>query len=234
MLRKVSTIIASLAFVSAAVPAFSAVSGTLNITGDVQFGATTADFIPVAGGAGEARLGTVETGSFAGLVNTTAQIKDLNLVATPAGSAISVPSFLTLAGNPNIRLDLTFIEPGVFSSADLASPPAAGQTATPPADVLGPGPSPLNLINIGPSSSLVGFAARGVATDLLTGETSPFTASLSTQFPNMPYQQLVAIAASGGTVSASYSATIVVVPEPASIGLMLGAAGLVAVRRRRA
>lgn len=219
--------------VALASPAFAVVSGTLNITGDVTFGATSADFLPAAGGSGQFRLGSIETGSFAPLANTTGQIKDLDLTATPAGTAFSLLSFATFDANPNIRLDLTFIEPGVFSSALIAAPPAAGQTATPPADVLGPGPSPLNLINIGASSSVVAFAARGVATDILTGETSPFVASLSTQFPDMPYQQLVAIAAAGGTVSGSYSATISVVPEPAAIGLLVGAVGMAALRRRR-
>jgi hypothetical protein len=213
-------------------PSQADVVGTLNIAGDVRFTANAADFLPQAGTTGQFRTTAFQTGDFAGLGNTTGQIQDLDLAGLAVGSPISVVPFLRLDADPNVRLDLTFIEPGAYSAADIASPPAAGQTATPPPGLLAPGPSAVNLTNITADSSVVAVAARGVAVDLATGEATPFVASLSAQFPDMSYQELLAIVAQGGSVTSSFSATFIVVPEPAGLAL-LGLGGLALIGRRR-
>ena len=113
------------------------ITGTVNISGSVAVGGTFIDFQPpvappLSSGA-FAVSNAGNTGSFAGLSNSTGTILDLNdMVQTPGVPFPPLTGFMTFAAAPNIRLDLTSIDVGSFTSTDCFAAPAAGQTCTPP------------------------------------------------------------------------------------------------------
>jgi hypothetical protein len=190
------------------------VFGTLEV-GDSSLatGATTFDFLPAGGGTGTFNVGGSSTGTFAPLAGTTGLSKDLNLLAgQPVNNPFLLANFLTFAAAPPVRLDLNFIHAGVFGSASCGAAPAPGQTCTPsfaalvsPANPLGL--SPLNLMNT-QTGSMASLSLAGVAVNVTPPSTaaSPFAGSVTTQF-GVPYQSVLATLASGGALSASYSAT---------------------------
>jgi hypothetical protein len=208
------------------------ITGTFNITGGVTVSidpvlGTVIDFIPTGTGSGDISvldLPDSPTESFAGLGNTTGDIMDLNETDHPAGVPLGASGvgFITFDAAPNIRLDLTSLVPGDFTPALCAAPPVAGQTCTPAAP-LG-GASLFELINTSSSSSIAGFEVIGTATNLDTGEISFFTGSFSATFNDIPYQTLLSNILSGVPVTTGYDAEFnVVIPEPSTINLMLGA-----------
>ena len=181
------------------------------------------------------------TGDFAGL--NSGYIHNLSQGTTPAGGGFTLPNFIVFPTAPNIALDLNMIFLGVDSPAGcLASPAAPGQTCTPQnaafvsaADPLGL--SPLNLQNLNGGGSSASFAVAGVTRNIATGETSNFNGTFTAQF-TVPYQNLLATVAAGGTITNTYSATFSVtaapVPEPGSMFMMLGGllvAGSVGLRK---
>lgn len=223
-------------FVGSAVAA--PITGTVNISGSLTDTGTMLDFTPPVGPPNGSfvvsNLGN--TGTFATLSNTAGLIMDLNVGTEPVGTPIDVPGFITFAASPTTRLDLTFIQPGDFSSAQCGAAPAPGQTCTPPPGFGGaPGPNAIDLTNTQTGSAAL-IALNGNAVNTATGETSTWVGTLSAQF-TVPYQTLLGEIAAGTPVSTSYSATFTTtaaVPEPVpSILVGSGLVGLFALRRLR-
>jgi hypothetical protein len=212
------------------------ISGTFNTSGSVAVGATTIDFQPPVGGTNGTFVisNTGNTGSFAGLSNTTGVILDLNeAVETPGQAFAPVTGFVTFNADPTMRFDLTAIQGGTFSSADCFAPAAAGQTCTPPA-FPGGAANPFNLSNTSATTSSASITVFGNAVNTVTNETDPFIGIFSTQF-TVPYQTLLSDV-TNGVVDTSYSATFsaTVVPEPGTLILFgSGFISLYAIRRRR-
>ena len=212
------------------------ISGTVNISGSVAVGETFIDFQPPVGPPNGAFVvsNTGNTGSFAGLSNTTGLILDLNDAVEPPGQSFpTLKGFVTFAAAPNISLDLTEIDPGAFSSANCFASPAAGQTCTPAATGNGFA-SPFNLTNTSATTSTAAITVRGNAVNTATGESSPFIGIFTTQF-TVPYQTLLAEVTTG-QVATSYSTTFAAttVPEPMTpILLGSGLIALGALRRFR-
>ncbi len=224
--------------------------GDLSIAGSLTLGPSTIDFQPNGGGSGAVQVLAPGTDFFAPLVGTSGTILDLDASTAPVGSPISKPSFLTLGAAPGFTLTLTSIAPGIFSSSACTAAPAPGQTCTPLAPSVsnlldyiifyGPLPPPwipgstqasyfpaFDLVNTGLGSTL-SFAVSGTVTNLSDSSTSLVTGIFTAQFAGMPYQQVLATLASGGSVAAAYSASFnAVVPEPATALLLaLGVAGI--------
>ncbi len=209
-----------------AIPALAApIIGDLNITGSVQVGATTIDWFPyddpVVGGStsGTFTVDPSSTGDFASVIGSTGTSLDLDVTSQPVGTPFSLPNFLTVGP---YSFTLTFINPGVFSSASCGAPAAAGQTCTPN---FPPPKSPFNLTNLTSSSSSASFSVMGTVTRNGTDVTN-FTGLFTTQFPTQSFQDLLAIVSGGGKVPSSYSAsfTAQAIPEPATASLMVGGA----------
>jgi hypothetical protein len=167
---------------------------------------------------------------------------DLNeTVQTPGTSFAPLVGFLTFASAPNIRLDLTSIDVGSFTSTECFAAPAAGQTCTPPIGFGGGvGTNPFNLNNTSVSTSSASITFHGTAVNTTTGETSNFTGIFSSQF-TVPYQTLLNDIAAGMTISTSYSATVTAaagttpIPEPATMILLgSGLIGIFVIGRKRA
>lgn len=225
------------------------VDGTLNIVGDLRLGGVVTpsgldlfvDFLPpVAGAMGSFLVtsGLAQTGDFLPLAFTTGAIRDF--AATPGPAALA--AFLTFAPAPDIRFDLTRIEPGAGGALACFVAPAPGQTCAPPG-------SALTFVNLAVPTvigSVAAFTVGGNAVRLGTGEMTPFVGAFTTQFPDRSYQSVLASLIAGGTVTAAYSATFTVssslpatsiAPEPSTLSLVVLAGGVAAaggaVRRRR-
>lgn len=209
------------------------ISGTLNVAGTITLTSTGIAFAP------SGTTGTVladaftNTGTFATLNSgdpTSEQsgtIYDINFATTTPGSV-----FITgFSSAPDATLDLTGLGPGVFGASQCAAAPAVGQTCTPSL-------SPYNFVNLPAGTgfdTLLSISVTGTAVNTSTGETSPFTGTITTQFAG-PYQMLFATVANGGSVSSSFSATFVVdggddtggtttTPEPGSFLMLLAGLG---------
>ena len=237
-----------LAFVLAAVllPACvfaDPITGTLNVTGTITVTSTGIAF------ATSGSTGTVladaftNTGTFASLNSgdpTTEQsgtIYDLNFATTMPGS-----TFLTgFSSVPGATLDVNSLGPGVFGTAGCTAAPAAGEICTPTG-------SPYDFVDLPAGTGFdtsLSISISGTAVNTATGETSPFTGTITSQFAGS-YQALLSTLGGGGSDSSSFSATFVVdggdgsggstpAPEPGSLVLLLaglGAIGLLASSRR--
>jgi hypothetical protein len=160
------------------------------------------------------------------------------LAGQPAGVPINVPNWLSGPGLGTLVFDLTFILPGVYSSAQCGAAPADEQTCTPAAAA--PFTSPYNLSNFNDGTGLSSNATFSVSGNVrnTAGNTTvgTFTGVFGAEFQNQSYQQVLSTVLAGGSVLPSYSATLTVsseIPEPGSIGLFaLGGGLLIAASRR--
>ena len=201
------------------------VTGILSIVGNVALTKDTTSFPDLMPGTNG--VVGVSSGDFASLSGTAAILLTLDKTVDPVGAPISLPDFVTLTAAPDIVLNLTKIDFGIFTSASCGAAPAVGQLCTPTG-------TEFNFINT-PSGSIASFSVEGVATRISTGEETPFQGDFTFQFAGIPYQNVLAALAAGGTVSGTYSASFDVVPEPATALLLgLGALALAAGRRRLA
>jgi hypothetical protein len=201
--------------------------GQFNVVETVRFDTDDIDWAPAGGGTGSAMVIAPTSGVFIGLQGTTAVQKDLNSALQPTGVPFLLADFLTFVAAPTLSLDLTFIEPGEFGSANCATAPAAGQICTPTG-------SPFNFVNLASGSglsSIVSFAVGGTASDGVSD--GAFRGVYTAQFVGLSYQSLLATFGSGGSVTTSYSGSFEVVPEPGTFGLVGAALGLLALRARR-
>jgi hypothetical protein len=198
------------------------IDGTLTLSGSapqISFLSSSSPFPP-----NKATIGPGPTGSFAALGGTTATILNVsNPPAVTGGAGFAPQSFLSFDANPGLgTLPLNFIFAGFNSSAQCGLAPAVGQTCTPTG-------SPFSFTNTPGGGSSLLFVFQGISSP--AGST--WTGIFSSQFM-VPYQSVLATLGNGGTVSSTYSASFTVIPEPASMALMLGGLGiLVGISRRR-
>jgi hypothetical protein len=219
---------------------FQARADTLNITGSFNISPTGVDFLPVGAGTGTFTVDPfTQTGVFVPLAGTIGSASDFTFATAPINQPILLANFLTFAANPLLRLDLTFINLGVFGQANCFAAPAAGQSCSPsfPALVTPANPagvSPFNLSNITSTSSTLSFAVAGNLVNTVTGESTPFTGTFSTQFTGQNYQQILATWAAGGFATATYSGNFVTgsnpIPEPGT--MLLLSSGLIGIAAR--
>ena len=232
--------VAALAKPAQAVP----ITGHLALDGNggtVTITANTIDWAPAGTGFGEFLVASSSTSSFAPLIGSTGDVRDLNTTDQPIGSLITPVNgngYMTFDADPNIRFDLRFIYPGSESPADCGNPvAAAGQQCTLPG-------TPFNLTNNFGGSSTASFNIAGNVVNLGTGETSFFSGLYSTTFSNMTFQQIIAQISREGSVTTPYSGTFdvgvtgtpfdVPVPEPASLFLLGSGLMATAMRARKA
>jgi len=166
------------------------------------------------------------TGSFSAVaLNSEGTIENLNLTAEPVGIAFADPDFMVLPSpDGNLSVTLTYIYAGTDGQSECAAAPAAGQQCT-PLDANGtPGPFDLQNSSSGQTSS-ASFTFQGVVTDGNPADNSVINGQFSVNF-DTPYQSVLAVLATSGSVSNTYSATFsaegTATPEPSGILLMLG------------
>jgi hypothetical protein len=211
---------------------FSSTAGRFTIGGSLGLTAAGIDFSPsasVAAPADQFTIATPSTGFFTPLLGTTGAALDLLFATTPPETPVNVNNFLTFAADPLTHATLTFLEGGVFQSANCGAAPVAGQTCTPPL-------SPFMFANVAGGS----IAIFDVHADLVQGpDTSPYVGLFSLQFAGLPFQQVLAQLAQGQSVTGLYSAAFgtrspsTPTPEPGTVLLLAaGVVGMTVLRKR--
>ena len=228
-------LIAALAFLGLASRAGASPVGTVSLTnctpgGGVVITATTITWLPVAG----TNLGCIATGlptsvSYSGgtFTSGTGTISDL-----PAGS---LNPFMVLAGG-GLDFSLTSFEAptptnGICSTTiGLASGLSCVTFAG----------SPFLFVSEGTTTSL-SLIANGVATDTGDASTSSYLGLFASQLPVTTAQIAAAIDA-GGSITSTYSATLVVgngggsggsMPEPSTLALLSVGLAMAGIPRKR-
>jgi hypothetical protein len=186
----------------------SALSGTFDMSGIISVTSSTiswtSDLSPFTP---ETFSLTAGTGSFSSEDGQNG-VSDLNIATAPVGTVfVDTTPFITFDVAPLPALMLNFISAGIDGSAGCsASPAAAGQICTPP----NPGGSPFNFQNLSATQSTASFIFSGVTADGL----SDWSATFTSQFNNMNFQQVLATLAASNTVTNTYSAAVTVTPIP--------------------
>lgn len=210
-------------------PAATIISGSANITGNINVTANTIQFFNGSAPNTFAPNGA-STGSYAGL--TAGTIQELFLATEPVNTPVNVIDFATFLGGTvaQIDFDLTFIQPGFGTLAACASS-AVGAECT-------PANSPLTFIQ-GQQGVAVFFSVEGTAYPAVggTGATGSQTiGSFTSQF-NLPgtipavLAQLQATGISGQSYSANFTSTPT--PEPSTGIFFLFGAVLVGISFNR-
>lgn len=219
------------AFASSA-SAVTIISGSANITGNVNVTANTIQFFNGSTPNAFTPQG-LSTGSFAGLTGGT--IQELFMATEPVNTPIDVIDYATFNGGTvtPIDFDLTFIQPG-FGTLAACSSSAVGAQCTPAG-------SPFTLIQ-GAQGVAVFFTVDGVAYAAVGGTAatgSPTVGNFTSQF-NVPgtipgvLAQLGLTGISGQSYSATFTSTAT--PEPSTGACFVFGAGLIGltlVGRRR-
>lgn len=175
---------------------------------------------------------TPSSGGFSALNGTTGLITNIDNPPYVVNVVTATPDFVTFDVAPNISITLLELFGGTNSSVQCgATPPAPGQSCTPPN-------SPYNLGNVQGGGSTASFVVLGNEVDSLTHTSVSIVGTFTAQF-GIPFQTLLAdVTAPNGSISTSYSATFTTqAPEPGTAAtLALGAfglAGLISFQRRR-
>lgn len=112
------------------------------------------------------------------------------------------------------------LHPAGFNGAGgcSASPPAAGQTCTPPGSLF-------NLQNLTATSSSATWRFQGITNDSI----ATWTGIFSSQFSDLPFQTAIANLAANGFVSNTFSGEITLtLPEPGTLSFLALGAGMIA------
>jgi hypothetical protein len=153
------------------------------------------------------------SGVFAPLGGTAAAVSDLNFSAVSVGVPTSVPNFVTFAADPTRTITLNTVSAGSFSALACFGAPAAGQSCTPAG-------SAYSFLNQTADSSSMSVSINGTLVDSATGGQTPITGTLTTQFADMSYQEVLAVLSGGGSLLGSYSTEFATVtPNPQSFSL---------------
>jgi hypothetical protein len=187
----------------------AALSGTFDMSGTLTVTSTTISWTSdVSPFASQLFSLTAGTGSFS-TEDGQDGVANLNIASEPVGTTFANTPFITFDVVPESALLLNRLNAGIDGTAGCtASPAAAGQVCTPP----NPGGSPFNFQNLSATQSTASFIFSGVTADGL----STWSATFTSQFNNMSFQQVLASLAASGSVSNSYSANVTVVPIPVS------------------
>jgi len=210
----------------------SPLSGTFNLGGTITLTPTsiawTLNTPPFTGE--RSIIGPSGAGDFAALGGTGVVIRNLTSGSEPVGVAFPPQPFISFLGAALPDLNISFVFPGIFGSAQCAAPAAVGQTCTTAPF------SPFSFVNLPPPGdpqSVADFILSGVTTD-----GGVWRGTFASQF-NVPYQTVLAQFAATGSVTNTFNATIRVTPsgevaEPQGALLLgLGLAGLGAALGRR-
>jgi hypothetical protein len=187
----------------------AALSGTFDMSGTITVTSTTISWTSdVSPFASQLFSLTAGTGSFS-TEDGQDGVANLNISSEPVGTTFANTPFITFDVVPESALLLNRLNAGIDGTAGCtASPAAAGQVCTPP----NPGGSPFNFQNLSATQSTASFILSGVTADGL----STWSATFTSQFNNMSFQQVLASLAASGSVSNSYSANVTVTPIPVS------------------
>src|SRR5262245_27393395 len=186
------------------------IAGSFNIAGTVTITPSTISWTlndpPFT--SQKATIGPGNTGDFAPLSGTTVTIRNLNSAIEPVGVPFPAQPFISFDAAPSYpTLNINFIFPGIYSSSQCATLPAAvGQNCTPVG-------SPFSFVNnppgppIGPQASAV-FVIMGVTSDGLEN----WSGNFSSQF-TVPYQTVLQQVQTTGSVTTTFSASLQLTPR---------------------
>ena len=202
------------------IPGSAATLGTFTMTGIVTVSANSitwaSDLPPNLADQFTLSLGT---GIYA-TENGQNHVSNLSSATEPVGTTFAAQPFISFLVNPSVSpLLINFINPGIYTSAQCATTPAAaGQQCT----LAG---SPFNFVNNTSTSSTATWNFAGV-----TADGNAWSAIFTSQFATQNYQQVLASLAGVGAVTNGYSAAEVTVsspvPEPGPLSTVSLGAGL--------
>jgi hypothetical protein len=185
--------------------------GTLNFNGNLSISTGLIDFQTTTGGPTGTVTFTSSTGDYTPFAGSTGTLQDINnsTFPIPTGAGF-LDFFLTSGAFPaGVKFTMTQLFPGIQGTAGCVS----GPNCTPPN-------SPYNLTNTSGTTSTASFTVSGVESDGVT--TTPFTGVFTAQFGTQ-FQPLLAAINGNGTVTTSFSGTIVTAaPEPGSLPMLAG------------